>query len=194
MISWKSNVVSHCRFVPDFTISRVSNTLRFTTTSGGELLFPLLAILPHNLLAVCYAMQPRPEWEQTIAWLSVPFWICVIVTMVAVVLVQTNFGLGNGVSYQTDRLLPMMQATGGQVFDLSDVSSRSTPSEPERPRESERVREAERAKEPVTTRKSRYAIFRRQLVIHNCITCCKLLYYSRLPLIDQPWDQSKCTD
>ncbi len=138
------------RFVPDFTISRVSNTLRFKTTSGSELLFPLLAILPHNLLAVCYAMQPRPEWEQTIAWLSVPFWICVLVTMVAVVVVQTNFGLGHGVSYQNDRYLPVVQATGGQVFDLKSIGGHSTPPELDRPAESERV------KEPVSTKKSRY--------------------------------------
>lgn len=132
------------RFVPDFTISHVSSTLRFKTTSGTELLFPLLAILPHNLLAVCYAMQPRPEWEQTIAWLSVPFWICMLVTMIAVVLVQTNFGFGPQITYKNDQFLPTVQATGGQVFDLRGVGGRSTPPEPER------------AKEPVPVKKSRY--------------------------------------
>ena len=71
-------------------------------------------------------MQPRPEWERTIAWLSVPFWICVLVTVVAVVLVQTNFGLNTAVSYQSDRALPLVQATGGQVFDLRTIISTRT--------------------------------------------------------------------
>ena len=111
------------RFVPDFTISRVSNTLRFKTSTGTELLFPLLAILPHNHLATCYAMQPRPEWEQTIAWLSVPFWLCVLVTMIAAVLLQTNFGYTPVLSYDNDSSLPGKQATGGKVFDLNNIQS-----------------------------------------------------------------------
>lgn len=117
--------MSCLRFVPDFTISRVSNTLRFKTSAGTELLFPLLAILPHNLLAVCYAMQPRPEWERTIAWISVPFWLCALVTLVAVVLVQTNFGFSPPLTYDNDSALPATQATGGQVFDLKSVNSAS---------------------------------------------------------------------
>lgn len=115
------------RFTPDFTISQISNTLQFKTSTGTELLFPLLAILPHNLLAVCYAMQPRPEWEQTVAWISVPFWICVLVTVIAMVLVQTNFGFSPRISYHADKSLPAVQATGGQVFDLRDI--RGTPPE-----------------------------------------------------------------
>lgn len=44
-----------------------------------------------------------------------------LVTMVAVVVVQTNFGYRPGVSYHNDKALPVVQATGGPVFDLRDV-------------------------------------------------------------------------
>lgn len=97
-------------------------------SSGTEILYPLLAIIPHNLLSVCYAMQPRPEWEQTLAWLSVPFWVCMLATVVAVVLVQTNFGTIPELTYRNDSALPLLQATGGHVFDLRNVqSSRKQP-------------------------------------------------------------------
>ena len=68
-------------------------------------------------------MQPRPEWEGTLAWLSVPFWLCVLVTLVAVVLLQTNFGISPPLSYGNDTARPATQATGGEVFDLKSVSS-----------------------------------------------------------------------
>ena len=100
-------------------------------SSGTEILYPLLAIIPHNLLAVCYAMQPRPEWEQTLVWLSVPFWFCMLVTVVAVVLIQTNFGVIPELNYQNDSALPLVQATGGHVFDLRNVGISRKQTKPE---------------------------------------------------------------
>lgn len=44
-----------------------------------------------------------------------------LVCVVAVVLVQTNFGFSPGISYRNDKLLPVVQATGGQVFDLRNI-------------------------------------------------------------------------
>ena len=44
-----------------------------------------------------------------------------LVTIVAVVLVQTNFGFSPMLSYHDDKSLPAVQATGGKVFDLRDV-------------------------------------------------------------------------
>lgn len=47
--------------------------------------------------------------------------------MVALVLMQTNFGFGPGISYQNDKALPLVQATGGQVFDLRNIKSMPPP-------------------------------------------------------------------
>lgn len=46
--------------------------------------------------------------------------------MVAIVLFQTNFGFNPGISYRNDRSLPVVQATGGQVFDLRNVGANSS--------------------------------------------------------------------
>ena len=108
------------RFTPDFTLSRISNTLRIQTSDGTEMLFPLLAVLPHTMLAACYAMQPRPEWEKRMAWFSVPFWLFALLALLIVVLVKTNFHLVPArPSYGSDTELPTLQATGSPIFDLS---------------------------------------------------------------------------
>lgn len=51
------------RFIPDFTTSRVTRTLRVLTTMGQSLDFTLLATLPHHLLPLCASALPRPYWE-----------------------------------------------------------------------------------------------------------------------------------
>ncbi|XP_064385266.1 transmembrane protein 131-like [Halichondria panicea] len=108
-------------FTPDYTLTQVSTTLRLQTSTGNEFLYPLLAILPHQLLAACIALQPRPEWEKTLAWLSVPFWLLVILCLVATVFVQTKFGMRSSsfVSYKSEA-----KATkgSGEVFDLKKLS------------------------------------------------------------------------
>lgn len=50
-----------------------------------------------------------------------------LVTVVAIVLVQTNFGFNPGISYQNDKSLPVVQATGGQVFDLRNIKATPPP-------------------------------------------------------------------
>ena len=109
------------RFHPDFTLSRVSNTLR-VHTSGTELLFPLVATLPHHLLAPCYATQPRPEWEKNLAWVSVYFWILALFMVVGIALARTKCGVKNKLTYQTDSNLPLIQPTGGKLFDLKELA------------------------------------------------------------------------
>ncbi len=110
------------RFSPDYTLTQVSTTLRIQTSTGNEFLYPLLAILPHQLLAACIALQPRPEWEKTLAWLSVPFWLLVILCIVATAFVQTKFGMrsGSSVSYRNEA-----KPTKGsiEVFDLKSWSN-----------------------------------------------------------------------
>lgn len=108
-------------FHPDFTLSRVSNTLR-VHTSGTELLFPLVATLPQHLLAPCYMTQPRPDWERTLAWTSVYFWIITLFVVVGAALASTNCGMKPKLTYQTDNNLPLVQPTGGKFFDLGDLA------------------------------------------------------------------------
>ena len=114
------------RFAPDFTLSRISNTLRIKTSEGTEMLFPLLAVLPHYMLAACYAMQPIPEWEKKVAWFSVPFWLFVLLAIFLTVLVQTNFGMQSRPLHHANSELTTVQATGGQVFDLRDITKTLT--------------------------------------------------------------------
>lgn len=111
------------RFRPDFTLSRVSNTLR-VHTSGTELLFPLVATLPQHLLAPCYVTQPRPEWEKNLAWASVYFWILALFLVIGVALARTNCGRKPKLTYQTDSSLPLIQPTGGKLFDFADLTRR----------------------------------------------------------------------
>jgi hypothetical protein len=111
------------RFQPDFTLSRVSNTLR-VHTSGTELLFPLVATLPQHLLAPCYATQPRPEWEKNLTWVSVYFWTMALFLVIGIALARTNCGRKPKLTYQTDSNLPLVQPTGGKLFDLRDLTQR----------------------------------------------------------------------
>ena len=109
------------RFHPDFTLSRVSNTLR-VHTSGTELLFPLVATLPQHLLAPCYVAQPRPDWERTLAWVSIYFWILALFVVVGIALARTNCGIKPKLTYRTDSKLPKVQPTGGKLFDFGDLT------------------------------------------------------------------------
>ena len=95
-------------------------------STDQELLFPLLATLPQQFLSACYLMQPRPEWEKQVSWFSVPFWLIVLISIVFTVFVQTKFfsssSKSTSMSYINDHKLPVSQATGGRVFDLSDIT------------------------------------------------------------------------
>ena len=95
-------------------------------TSGTELLFPLVATLPQHLLAHCYVTQPRPEWEKTLASVSVYFWILVLFLVVGIALARTNCGRKPKLTYQMDSNLPSVQPTGGKLFDLADITRRAT--------------------------------------------------------------------
>lgn len=113
---------SRFRFTPDFTQSRVSNTLRVLTSEGAEFLFPLLASLPQHTLAACYAAQPRPSWEKQLARVVVPFWLVSLVLLIALAFLHTTCGRTgfptHSRSVATD---PVAQPTGGRVFDLKDM-------------------------------------------------------------------------
>ena len=54
-----------------------------------------------------------------------------LVTVVAVVLIQTNFGIFPELNYQNDGALPLVQATGGHFFDLQSVGISRKKTKPE---------------------------------------------------------------
>ena len=113
---------SWLRFTPDFTQSRVSNTLRVLTSEGAEFLFPLLASLPHHALAACHAAQPRPNWEKQLARVAVPFWLFSLVLLIALALLRTTCGRAGYVAHSLSVAMdPVTQPTGGRVFDLKDI-------------------------------------------------------------------------
>eukprot|EP00731_Ephydatia_muelleri_P015388 Em0008g1108a len=110
---WKKIDVS---FTPDFTLSRVTNTLRIHTSLGSELLFPLVATLPHHLLSTCYTSRPRADWEKTLSQIALPFWVLFLIVLVVVAILQSN------ISTQGYRADAPLQPTGGRVFDLTDIT------------------------------------------------------------------------
>ena len=87
---------------------------------GTEMLFPLLATLPHHMLAACYMALPRPEWEKQLAWLAVPMWLTLLVVLVLAVFLRTNLGMKSRHSYQASK--GELQSTGGTVFNLADIT------------------------------------------------------------------------
>jgi len=85
------------------------------------MIYPLLAILPQQLLAACIALQPRPELEKTLAWLSAPFWFFVVISIVATVFIQTRFGMRKDtLSFWEYNKSPT--PTKSEVFDLKNLT------------------------------------------------------------------------
>ena len=110
---------SLCRLIPDFTLSRVENTLTIETANGLPMTFPLAVLIPHNMLASCYAVQPHPLWEERLCFFSTPVWLAILFCVTMVALVQTNCGI---ISPGNDGGLPTVQPTGGTYFDFGDIT------------------------------------------------------------------------
>ena len=81
--------------------------------------YPLSVLIPHNMLAVCYALQPHPEWEDKLGRLVTPVWLAILFFVAMMALVRTNFGI---VSPGSDGDLPTVQPTGGAYFDFGDIT------------------------------------------------------------------------
>ena len=61
-----------CRFAPDFTMSRIRQTLMLQTSLGvAPLNFTLQATIPANALSLCAATLPRPAWEPLLYYAAV---------------------------------------------------------------------------------------------------------------------------
>lgn len=78
----------YCRCSPDFSLSRITNTLRLHTTKGSHFEFPLLATLPHHMLSLCYMATPPSDIEYMAAYFSVPLWIIALLIMIIVTVLQ----------------------------------------------------------------------------------------------------------
>ena len=60
------------RFAPDFTMSRIRQTLTLQTSLGAmPLNFTLQATIPANALSFCAATLPRPTWEPLLYYAAV---------------------------------------------------------------------------------------------------------------------------
>ena len=120
------------RFAPDYTLSRVTSTLRLHTSTTGILTFPLLATLPHYLLPICYNNSPHSELESLASYLSVPLWLVALTAMILATVFQVNWharrlqrsiarmSMGSAPSPH-GRDVPV-QATGGATFNLQTAS------------------------------------------------------------------------
>ena len=111
------------RFMPDFTASRISRTLRAVTTMGQSLEFILLATLPHHLLPLCANALPRPFWEPyfhviaAVAMSSVFIFIIFFAYFDAQkYVVQCTFTAGSATNIKMDNVY-----TAGTVFDLNAI-------------------------------------------------------------------------
>ena len=79
---------------PDFTLSRVTSTLHLHTADGSLMDFPLVATLPHTMLAACYAALPHSELEELAAYVSVPLWMVALLVMILATIFQVMSGCG----------------------------------------------------------------------------------------------------
>lgn len=83
------------------------------------MVFPLAVLIPHNMLAACYAVQPHPVWEEKLSFLITPVWLAILFFVTMLALIQTNFGI---ISPSSDANLPAVQPTGGAYFDFGDIT------------------------------------------------------------------------
>ena len=78
-------------FTPDFTMSRIQQTLVLHMTHGTELAFMFLATLPHSLLPICYAALPRLDIEKLLSKITAVFMILLLVVVIAMALYSARY-------------------------------------------------------------------------------------------------------
>ena len=81
--------------------------------------FPLVVLIPHKMLAPCFAVQPRPSWEKTLVYIVFPVWVVVVIVVTFLELIGTSFRF---LSRSNDPALPAVQPTGGTTFDFKDLA------------------------------------------------------------------------
>lgn len=105
-----------CSFTPDFTMSRIQQTLILHMTHGTELAFMLIATLPHSFLPMCYAALPRLDIEKMLSRITAFFMVLLLVVVVMVALYSARY---NNIC-QYYELDPLHHT--GSVFDLNNLT------------------------------------------------------------------------
>ena len=81
--------------------------------------FPLVVLIPHEMLAPCFAVQPRPLWEKKLVYITFPVWVGIVIVVTFLELIGISFRF----SFRSrDPALPAVQPTGGAKFDLKDLT------------------------------------------------------------------------
>ncbi|CAG0917424.1 unnamed protein product [Notodromas monacha] len=110
-------------FTPDFTLTRVQRSLFMSTSlPAGVLNFSLVATLPPQSLAPCWAALPRPAWEAMLGYVAI-----VAMTVVLLCVLPAAF-------FEADRILVMAFDFGDDLaflmpVDAAKAGKASAPSE-----------------------------------------------------------------
>jgi len=114
-------------FIPDFTTSRVTRTLRVLTTMGQSLDFILLATLPHHMLPLCAEALPRPFWEPYLHIVAAIIMSTVFIFIIFFAyfdaqkyVVQCTFTAGSSGGSAMEKDMDVY--TAGTVFDLKAIA------------------------------------------------------------------------
>lgn len=114
-------------FIPDFTTSRVTRSLRVLTTMGQTLDFTLLATLPHHLLPLCASALPRPYWEPYLHIMTAILMSSIFIFIIFFAyfdaqkyVVQCTFTAGGVTKRSHGKDLDVY--TAGTVFDLNAIA------------------------------------------------------------------------
>ena len=105
-----------CSFTPDFTMSRIQQTLVLHMTHGTELAFLLLATLPHNFLPICYAALPRLDIEKLLSRITAVFMVLLLVVVIAMAVYSARY---SNICQYYEMDLPHHS---NPVFDLNNLT------------------------------------------------------------------------
>ena len=103
-------------FTPDFTMSRIQQTLVLRMTHGTELAFILLVTLPHSLLPICYAALPRLDIEKLLSRITAVIMVLLLVVVIMMALYSARYS--NICQYYE---LDLLHHTSS-VFDLNNLT------------------------------------------------------------------------
>jgi len=103
-------------FTPDFTLSRVTRTLRLATTVGRDVNYTMVTTLPPNFLASCAAVLARPSWEPLLYYSSVSFMLFLLFCVMAAAFFESDRILKCA-------LLTLTRDRTGIAFDLRQIGA-----------------------------------------------------------------------
>lgn len=113
-----------CRFAPDFTMSRIRQTLTLQTSLGAvPLNFSLQATIPATALSLCAGTLPRPAWEPLLyyaAVLSMGFLLFCV--MVAAYFEADRISVADIIRRRAEMSHAATMFEKGRMFDLRSLS------------------------------------------------------------------------